>query len=212
MELQLIDTSKKIKLPADIFSCEFKESLIHQAVTSYLSSGRAGTHAQKTRSEVSGGGIKPWRQKGTGRARAGTIRSPLWRKGGVIFAAKPRSYQQKMNRKAYRAAMRSILSELIRQNRFAAVEAFKVETHKTKDFVKMMSELLKDEIKAGLDLTKTKILLVNDAVDENLLKACRNLPFFELRDSKSLDPVVLVNAEKILVTKAALKNIEELLK
>src|SRR5690242_6442407 len=121
MELELINSSKKVKLPESIFNCDFKETLVHQAVTSYLSSGRAGTHAQKTRAEVRGGGIKPWRQKGTGRARAGTIRSPLWRKGGVIFAAKPRSYKQKMNKKAYRSALCSIFSELIRQNRLAVI-------------------------------------------------------------------------------------------
>src|SRR5688572_9675616 len=136
MELQLINSTKKVKLPAAIFDCEFKESLIHQVVTAYLSGGRAGTQAQKTRAEVRGGGIKPWRQKGTGRARAGTIRSPLWRKGGVIFAAKPRSYEQKVNKKSYRSALCSIFSELIRQNRLVAVEALSIESPKTKDFLK----------------------------------------------------------------------------
>src|SRR5579872_7175862 len=157
MELQLINSTKKVKLPEEIFNCDFKEALIHQAVTSYLSSGRSGTHAQKTRAEVSGGGIKPWRQKGTGRARAGTIRSPLWRKGGVIFAAKPRSYKQKMNKKAYRLAICSILSELIRQDRFAILESFAVETHKTKDFLKTLNELLKNNHKNDLNPSKDKI-------------------------------------------------------
>jgi large subunit ribosomal protein L4 len=212
MELQLINSTKKVKLAADIFGCDFKEALIHQAVTSYLSAARAGTHAQKTRAEVSGGGIKPWRQKGTGRARAGTIRSPLWRKGGVIFAAKPRSYKQKVNKKAFRAAICSILSELIRQNRFAVVETIAVETHKTKDFIKTLSELLKDSPSSGLELSQQKILIVTDSMDENLVRAARNLPSVELRDPQSLDPVVLVNAEKVIVTKASLKNIEEWLK
>ncbi len=212
MELQLIDSSKKIKLAETIFNCDFKEALVHQAVTSYLSSGRAGTVAQKTRSEVRGGGIKPWRQKGTGRARAGTIRSPLWRKGGVIFAAKPRSYKQKMNKKAYRSALCSILSELLRQNRLAVVESLTAETHKTKDFLKTLNQLFKDSIQEGMDLSKTRILLVADAQDANLLRATRNLPGIELRTAQDLDPVVLVNAEKILMTKTSLKSIEEWLK
>lgn len=212
MELQLIDSSKKVKLPASIFECEFKEALVHQAVTSFMTSGRAGTHAQKTRAEVRGGGIKPWRQKGTGRARAGTIRSPLWRKGGVIFAAKPRSYKQKINRKAYRVAICSILSELIRQDRFAVVESLAIETHKTKDFLKTLNELFKDSIKTGLNLSKSRILVITDTLEENLVRASRNLPGLELRTAQELDPVVLVNAEKVLITKASLKNIEEWLK
>ncbi|HSW70702.1 MAG TPA: 50S ribosomal protein L4 [Gammaproteobacteria bacterium] len=212
MELQLINSSKTVKLPASIFNCDFKEALIHQAVTSYLSGGRSGTHAQKTRAEVRGGGIKPWRQKGTGRARAGTIRSPLWRKGGVIFAAKPRSYKQKMNKKAYRLALCSILSELTRQDRFAVVESLSVETHKTKDFLKTLGTLLKDSLKKGLDLNQANILIVTDKLDENLLRASRNLPGIELREPQNLNPVVLVNAEKVIITKAALTNIEEWLK
>jgi len=209
MELQLINSTKKVKLPAAIFDCEFKEALIHQAVTSYMSSGRAGTVAQKTRAEVSGGGIKPWRQKGTGRARAGTIRSPLWRKGGVIFAAKPRSYKQKMNKKAYRSAICSILSELIRQNRFAVVENLVVDTHKTKDFLKNINELLKDTLEGGVGLSKNRVLIITDAQDDNLIRASRNLSTVEVREAQHLDPVVLVNAEKVLITKASLKKIEE---
>ncbi len=212
MELQLINSSKKVKLPEDIFSCEFKEALVHQAVTSYLSSGRAGTHKQKTRAEVRGGGIKPWRQKGTGRARAGSIRSPMWRKGGVIFAAVPRSYKQKMNKKAYRSAICSILSELLRQDRIAVVESLAMETHKTKDFLKTLNELFTDSIKAGLDLSKSRILVITDTPDANLARAARNLRGIEIRSPQHLDPVVLVNAEKILITMASLKNIEEWLK
>lgn len=212
MELQLLNSSKKVKLPATIFNCDFKEALIHQAVTSYLSSGRAGTHAQKTRAEVRGGGIKPWRQKGTGRARAGTIRSPIWRKGGIIFAAKPRSYKQKMNKKAYRAAICSILSELIRQDRFSIVENLTVDLPKTKSFVQTLNEVLKENIKNGLVLSKTKILIITQALDEILIRASRNLPGIEIRSPNELDPVVLVNAEKVLITKASLENIEEWLK
>lgn len=212
MELQLLNSSKKVTLPEEIFSCDFKEALIHQAVTSYLSSGRAGTKAQKTRAEVSGGGIKPWRQKGTGRARAGTIRSPLWRKGGVIFAAKPRSFKQKMNKKAYRLALCSILSELIRQDRLSIVESLVIETPKTKDFLKTMSSVFKEAIEGGLDLNKKKILIISETLDDNLLRAARNLSSFQLREPQHLDPVVLVDAEKVLITKASLKNIEEWLK
>ncbi len=212
MELQLLNSTKKVKLPETIFNHDFKEALIHQAVVSYMAGGRAGTHAQKTRSEVRGGGIKPWRQKGTGRARAGTIRSPIWRKGGIIFAAKPRSYEQKMNKKAYRGAICSILSELIRQDRFSVVESLIVETHKTKDFLKTLADLFKEESKEGLKLEKSRILIVTEVVDEKLARAARNLPGVEVRGPNDLDPVVLVNADKVLMTKASLKNIEEWLK
>lgn len=204
MELKMLDSTKKLKLPVEIFDCEYKESLIHQVVTSYLAGGRAGTHAQKTRAEVRGGGIKPWRQKGTGRARAGTIRSPLWRKGGVIFAAKPRCYQQKVNKKAYRVAICSIISELIRQERLVVVESFSLEQPKTKFFIKTINELLKE-----LKLGKEKLLIISDKMDENVKLASRNLPMVELRESSNLDPVVLVNSDKVLVTKDALKQIEE---
>lgn len=209
MELALMNSSKKVKLPEAIFNCDFKEALVHQAVTSYLSSGRAGTQAQKTRSEVRGGGIKPWRQKGTGRARAGTIRSPLWRKGGVIFAAKPRSYKQKMNKKAYRLALCSIFSELIRQNRLAVVESLALDTHKTKDFLKTMEKLFKESSTEGMDLSKSRILLVTESPEDNLVRASRNVPGVELRAAQQLDPVVLVNAEKVIITQASLKSIEE---
>jgi len=199
MELQLINSDKKVKLPAGVFDREFKESLIHQVVTAYLAAKRSGTHQQKTRSEVSGGGIKPWRQKGTGRARAGTIRSPLWRKGGVIFAARPRDYSQKVNKKAYRTAMSSILSELIRQDRLVAIDKFELETAKTKSLLKMLNDL-----NLGQDL-----LIITDSVEGNLELAARNLPYVDLRKPLDIDPVVLVNAEKVLVTKDALKRIEE---
>ena len=212
MELQLMNSTKTVKLPASIFNCDFKEALIHQAITSYLASGRSGTQAQKTRAEVSGGGIKPWKQKGTGRARAGTIRSPLWRKGGIIFAAKPRSYKQKMNKKAYRLAICSILSELTRQNRFAVIENLAVDTNKTKEFLKVLSGFLTESIKNGLDLKKANILIITETLDENLVRASRNLPNVEFREPQNLNPVILVNAEKVIMTKTSLKNIEEWLK
>lgn len=212
MEIQLVNSTKKIKLPEEIFDCEFKEPLIHQAVTSYLSTGRAGTHAQKTRAEVRGGGIKPWKQKGTGRARAGTIRSPLWRKGGVIFAAKPRSYKLKMNKKAYRAAMRSILSELIRQSRMLPVDNFALESPKTKLFISALENLFKDTKKEDKSICDQRVLIISDKLDANLALATRNLHNVAVRESLNIDPVVLVNADKIIITKEALKRIEEWLK
>ncbi len=203
MELNLLGSKKaKLEVAEGIFGCKYNEPLIHQVVTAFLAAGRAGTAAQKTRSEVRGGGAKPFRQKGTGRARAGTIRSPLWRKGGVIFAAKPRSYEQKVNKKMYRGAVRSILSELIRLERLVVVESFLAETPKTK-------ELLKNLAKLGLG---EKLLIITEALEENLYLAARNLPFVEVRDVPAVDPVCLVGAEKVLITAAALKQIEELLK
>jgi large subunit ribosomal protein L4 len=207
MDLQLVNSTKKIKLSAAVFGCEFNEPLIHQAVTAFLAGGRAGTQAQKTRSEVRGGGIKPWRQKGTGRARAGTIRSPLWRKGGVIFAAKPRSYKQKMNKKAYRVAICSIMSELNRQNRFAAIETLTLETPKTKAFLEILNGFFKEG--STKDVKDQRILIVTDTLDANLILAARNLPYVEIREPLAIDPAVLVNADKVLVTKNALKSIEE---
>lgn len=203
IELNLLGSKKtKIEVAEDIFACKFNEPLIHQVVTAFLAASRAGTSAQKTRSEVSGGGAKPFRQKGTGRARAGTIRSPLWRKGGVVFAAKPRSYEQKVNKKMYRGAIRSILSELLRLERLFVVEKFLAKTPKTKDLLKNL-----DELKLG-----TNILIITEAVDENLYLAARNLPFIEVRDVSALDPVSLVGAEKVLITEAALRQIEGMLK
>ncbi len=203
MELQITGAkSKKIEVAENVFACAFNEPLIHQVVTAYLSAGRAGTKAQKNRSAVSGGGIKPWRQKGTGRARAGTIRSPIWRKGGVTFAAQPRSYEQKVNKKMYRGALRSIISELIRAERLLIVDSFTLETPKTKDFIKKLDTLKL----AG------RVLIVTEAVEENLYLAARNLADVDVRDVFSLDPASLVGSEKVLFTVAALKQFEELLK
>ncbi|MEQ6889796.1 50S ribosomal protein L4 [Halomonas sp. CS7] len=180
------------------FGKEFNEALVHQVVTAYLAGGRQGTRAQKNRSDVRGGGKKPWRQKGTGRARAGTIRSPIWRGGGVTFAARPQDHSQKVNRKMYRAAMRSILSELVRQERLVAVEAFAVEAPKTKQLVAKLEEL-------GLE----KVLIVTEEVDENLYLAARNIPNVDVVDVAAADPVSLVAFDKVLVTVSALRKFEE---
>nr|WP_210425376.1 50S ribosomal protein L4 [Spongiibacter thalassae] len=182
------------------FAREFNEDLVHQVVTAYLAGARQGTRAQKTRSDVSGGGKKPWRQKGTGRARAGTIRSPIWRGGGVTFAARPQDHSQKVNRKMYRAAMRSILSELARQDRLVVVEELALEAPKTKLLVKSLGEL-------GLQ----GALIVTEEVTGNLYLAARNLHDVDVRDVNGVDPVSLIGYEKVVVTVAALKKFEELL-
>lgn len=182
------------------FGKEFNQDLVHQAVVAYMAGARQGTKAQKTRSEVSGGGKKPWRQKGTGRARAGTIRSPIWRTGGVTFAAKPRNHEQKLNKKMYRAALRCILSELNRQERLVVVESFDVEAPKTKS---LLSKL------AQFDLND--VLIVSDEVSENLYLASRNLHKVDVRDVQGVDPVSLIRPEKVVVTVSALKKFEEML-
>jgi large subunit ribosomal protein L4 len=203
MELQLLGAkSKKVELSDIVFGCKYNEPLIHQVVTAFLAGGRAGTQSQKTRSEVRGGGIKPFKQKGSGRARAGTIRSPIWRKGGVTFAAKPRSYEQKVNKKMYRAAVRSIFSELIRLERLLVVESFSVDTHKTSNLVSQL-----EKMKIG-----NRVLIVADDIEENLYLAARNLAGVDVRDVAAVDPVSLVGTEKVLITVAALKQFEELLK
>lgn len=180
------------------FGAAFNEPLVHQVVTAYLAGARAGTKAQKNRAAVRGGGTKPWRQKGTGRARAGTIRSPIWVGGGRTFAAKPRSYRQKVNRKMYRAALRSVLSELVRQDRIVVVGEFELETPKTKLLASKLGEF-------GLD----NVLIVNEAFNESLFLAARNLPNVGICDAGSIDPVVLIRFEKVLMTLPALKLLEE---
>ncbi len=201
MELKLSSaggTAGSIEVADAVFAREFNEPLIHQVVNAYLAGARAGTKAQKNRSAVSGGGAKPWRQKGTGRARAGTIRSPLWRGGGKTFAAVPRDYSQKVNRKAYRAAMRSILSELVRQDRLIVVDRIAVDAPKTKMLVALLGEY-------GVD----DVLIVTDELDENTYLASRNLHKVGLCDVESMDPVSLIGYEKVLMTRAAVKKIEE---
>ena len=181
-----------------VFGAELKEGLIHQVVTAHMSAARAGTKAQKNRAAVSGGGSKPWRQKGTGRARAGTSRSPIWRGGGVNFAATPRDYSQKVNRKMYRGAIRSILSELVRQDRLVAMDEFNVSAPKTKE--------LAAKLKA---LNLSDVLLVTVDPDENLYLAARNLYGVDVRDVAEIDPVSLIAYEKVLMTESAIKKIEE---
>jgi large subunit ribosomal protein L4 len=182
------------------FAREYNEALVHQVVTAYLAGARQGTRAQKTRSDVAGGGKKPWRQKGTGRARAGTIRSPIWRSGGVTFAARPQDHSQKVNRKMYRAAMRSILSELARTDRLVVVETLDVEQPKTK----LLVETLKGY---GVD----NVLIVADNVDKNLYLASRNLHKVDVRDVEGADPVSLIAYDKVMITVDAIKKFEEAL-
>lgn len=182
------------------FGKDFNEPLVHQVVTAFMAGGRQGSKAQKTRSQVAGGGKKPWRQKGTGRARAGTIRSPIWRGGGVTFAATPRDHSQKVNRKMYRGALQCILSELIRQERLVVVDEFAMSGPKTRDLAAKLKEL---------DLSN--VLIVADQVDENLFLSARNLPRVDVRDVEAVDPVSLIAFEKVLVTVPALKKLEEAL-
>jgi len=182
------------------FGKEYNQDLVHQAVTAFLAGARQGTRAQKNRAAVSGGGKKPWRQKGTGRARAGTIRSPIWRSGGVTFAAQPQDHSQKMNRKMYRAALRAIFSELARQERLVVVESFDLEAPKTKALIQKLGEY---------DLND--VLIVTEDVSENLYLSSRNLHKVDVRDVVGVDPVSLIRFEKVLVTVPALKKVEEML-
>lgn len=182
------------------FGREYNQDLVHQAVVSYMAGARQGTKAQKNRAAVSGGGAKPWRQKGTGRARAGTIRSPIWRSGGVTFAAQPRDHDKKINKKMYRAAMRCILSELHRQERLLVVEKFDLDAPKTKALVAKLDQY-----------SLSDVLIVSESVDENLYLASRNLHKVDVRDVQGLDPVSLIRFDKVVVTVSALKNIEEAL-
>lgn len=191
---------EKVTISDAAFAREFNETLVHQTVTTYLAGARQGTVQQKTRSDVSGGGRKPWRQKGTGRARAGTIRSPIWRTGGVTFAARPQDHSKKLNKKMYRGAMACILSELIRQGRLLVVEEFVVSSHKTKDLVEKLNEFALDNV-----------LIVAEDIAENLFLAARNLHKVDVLDAAGLDPVSLIGFEKVLMTVPALKKVEEML-
>ena len=182
------------------FGKDFNEPLVHQVVTAFLAGARQGSKAQKNRAAVSGGGRKPWRQKGTGRARAGTIRSPLWRSGGKTFAAEPRDFSQKVNRKMYRGALRCIFSELVRQERLVVVDEFNIDSPKTKQVASKLK-----------DLELSSVLIVTSEVDENLYLAARNLPKVDIRDASGVDPVSLIAFEKVLVTVPALKQLEEAL-
>ncbi|MDO8271794.1 MAG: 50S ribosomal protein L4 [Gammaproteobacteria bacterium] len=191
---------EKISISDDAFAREFNETLVHQTVTTYLAGARQGTVQQKTRSDVRGGGRKPWRQKGTGRARAGTIRSPLWRTGGVTFAARPQDHSKKLNKKMYRGAMACIMSELIRQGRLLVVDDFVVSSHKTKDLIAKLNEFALDNV-----------LIVAEDIAENLFLAARNLHKVDVLDAAGLDPVSLIGFDKVLMTVPALKKVEEML-
>jgi len=199
MEL-MVKGADALTVSETTFGRDFNEALVHQVVVAYAAGARQGTRAQKTRSEVSGGGAKPWRQKGTGRARAGTIRSPIWRTGGVTFAAKPQDHSQKVNKKMYRGAMKSILSELVRQERLIVVDNFSVEAPKTKELVAKLKEL-----------ELSDVLIVTGEVDENLFLAARNLYKVDARDVAGIDPVSLIAFDKVLMTADAVKQVEEML-
>tara|TARA_Y100000590_G_scaffold461030_1_gene621697 strand:+ start:1232 stop:1846 length:615 start_codon:yes stop_codon:yes gene_type:complete len=204
MKLSIINSKSKTKdinLSDAVFGNEFNEDLVHQAVTTYLAGSRQGSHKQKTRSEVRGGGRKPYRQKGTGRARAGTIRSPIWRGGGVTFASTPRDYSKKINKKMYRAAIRSILSELLRQDRLVAISKPTFDQPKTKLMVNVLKE-------TGLD----DVLMIVDEMDTNLYLSARNIPNIDVVTVKDINPVLLLRSEKVAVTPEACKLIEEWIK
>jgi len=193
-------TGAAVELSDTAFGREFNEALVHQVVTAYLAGARQGTRAQKTRAEVSGGGIKPWRQKGTGRARAGSIRSPIWRSGGATFAAKPQNHTQKVNKKMYRGAIKSILSELIRQERLILVEEISVSAPKTKELIAKLNEL-----------DAPRALIVTKEVDENLYLAARNIPHVNVLGTSEVDPVSLIAFDKVIMSVEAAKQFEEAL-
>lgn len=200
MKINLLSTenSKGIDIPESVFGKDFNESLIHQVVVSYLAGARQGSAKQKNRSDVRGGGKKPYRQKGTGRARAGTIRSPLWRGGGVTFASRPRDFSKKVNKKMYRAAIRSIFSELLRQDRLVAIEKPVLEKPKTREIAKLLKEF-----------SLSKVLIITDDLDINLYLSARNIPNVDVITVQEINPVVLIKSNKVAVTEDALKLIEE---
>jgi len=187
----------KVKVSENVFGADFNEGLVHQAVTAWLAGARSGTKAQKSRSEVRGGGRKPWQQKGLGRARAGSIRSPLWRKGGVTFAAKPRDHSQKINKKMYRIAMRSIFSELARQERLVLVDELAMDTHKTSTFVEKLRALNLEDV-----------LIITSEISNNLYLASRNVPRISVVDTRGINPYNLIGHDKVLMTKQAVANVE----
>ncbi len=198
MELMTIDTNSKIKVNKEIFDYNYNEGLVHQAVVTFMNNARSGNSAQKTRAEVRGGGRKPWNQKGTGRARAGTIRSPIWRSGGVTFASKKRDYSQKINKKMYKRALRSIISELHRTGNLIVVSDFQCPSQKTKDFIIKMNEL-----------NLKNALIVMSEVGEYEYLASRNLIQYDVCDVDSLDPISLLKYEQVLMTEDVVKKLEE---
>lgn len=200
MNLNLAADGGSVEISDAAFGREFNEALVHQVVVAHMAGARQGSRAQKTRSDVRGGGRKPWRQKGTGRARAGTIRSPIWRSGGVTFAARPQDHSTKVNRKMYRGALQCIVSELIRQERLVVVESFQVEAPKTKALLAQLK---------SFDLSS--VLIVTEEVDENIYLAARNVKGVDVVDVQAVDPVSLISHDKVLVTVGALKKLEEAL-
>lgn len=195
--LNSADSAGEVEVSEDVFGRDYNETLIHQVTVKTMAGQRSGTKAQKNRSAVSGGGAKPWKQKGAGRARSGTIRSPLWRSGGVTFAAQPRSYDQKLNKKMYRAGVRSILSELLRQNRLMASSDIMPATPKTKELVAKLK-----------DLSAKRVLIIADELTENIYLSSRNVANLEVTTANELDPVMLIAADSVIATPAALKAIE----
>lgn len=198
MDIAIHNSKKKVSVSDDAFAASFNETLVHQLVVSYMAAARAGSKAQKTRSQVSGGGAKPWRQKGTGRARAGTIRSPIWRSGGVTFAATPRDYSKKLNKKMYRAGLRNLVSELVRQDRLLLIDKLGVTEPKTKQMQARLDDL-------GVD----NALLLTDGLDSAVYLSARNIPNIQAMDIAIVDPVSLIKQEKIVIDEAALKKLEE---
>ena len=198
MDIAIHNSKKKVSVSDDAFGASFNEALVHQLVVSYMASARAGSKAQNTRSQVRGGGAKPWRQKGTGRARAGTIRSPIWRSGGVTFAASPRDHSVKLNRKMYRVGMRSLVSELLRQDRLIVIDQLGVTEPKTRQMKARLEEL-------GV----SDVLVLTDGLDSAVYLAARNLPHVQVMDIAIVDPVSLIRQETVVIDEAALKRLEE---
>jgi len=201
MEITLHQSGKakpsKLTVSDTVFDASYNEALVHQVLTTYMAGARAGTKAQKTRSEVRGGGKKPFNQKGTGRARAGTIRSPIWRGGGTTFAARPRSYTKKLNKKMYQGAIRSILSELVRQGRLTCIDTFQIDEPKTKKAKELLATL-------GFK----QVLVITDDVTSNVFMATRNIPMVDVIDTSEMDPYSLIGFDNVLMTKAAVDKVE----
>lgn len=198
MDIAIHQSKKKVSVSDDAFGAVFNEALVHQLVVSYMSGARAGTRAQKNRAAASGGGAKPWRQKGTGRARAGTIRSPIWRSGGVTFAASPKDHSKKLNKKMYRVGMRSLVSELLRQQRLILISELGVSEPKTK----VMNQKLND-------LGVSNVLILTDGLDSSVYLAARNIPNVQVMDVAIVDPLSLVSRQHVVIDQAALKKLEE---
>jgi len=198
MDIAIHNSKKKVSVSEDAFGADFNETLVHQLVVSYMSGARAGTKAHKNRAAASGGGAKPWRQKGTGRARAGTIRSPIWRSGGVTFAASPRDYSKKLNKKMYRVGMRSLVSELVRQQRLILIQELGVTEAKTKSMNARLTEL-------GIN----DALILTDGLDSAVYLAARNIPNIQVMDVAIVDPLSLVSQQHVIIDAAALKKLEE---